>query len=157
MTAASGSSFAGQMMIGNQHRNAQCVGFGDTRNAGHTVVDSNQQRGRSVRRDADDFRRQPIAVLETIGHEVLDIGESELAQAAQHQRRAGRTVDIKVTDHDDLLVAVGNDELGGLVDILERADRGELCQSVVELPMPGSARAWRTAARAADRYRRVRR
>ena len=114
------------MMVGHQHANAEVVGLANARNAGHTVVDGNEQRRLSLRRDADDFLRQSIAVFEPVGNQVIDVGETESAQTANEQGRAGRTVHVVIANDNDALVAIRNNEFGRFVDAFERANRRQL-------------------------------
>ena len=95
---------AGQVMIGDEDLDAICGRFLHARDARYAVVNGHDQRGRLFRRNADDLRRQTIAIVESIRHEVGDVGKTERPQATQHQCGARCTVDIEVADNQDALV-----------------------------------------------------
>jgi hypothetical protein len=90
---------AGQVMIRNQHRHAQPVRLFYARETRDTVVDGDQQGGRTFGCDADDFRRQSVAELEAVRHKIADVCKPELSQAAQQQHGTRRTVDVEVPDY----------------------------------------------------------
>ena len=85
-----GQIAARQMVIGNQDRNAEALGFCDTGDAGHAVIDRDEQGGRAPCCNADYFRGEAVAKLETIRHEIIDLGETEVAKTTQNQCRRSR-------------------------------------------------------------------
>ena len=134
-----GQRIAGQMMIGDEHRNAEPVCLRDPVEARYAIIDRDQERWAALRRNAHDFRGQAVAVFETIRHEVVDFRETELAQAAQYQRRARRTIDVEVTNDDDAAIPVRDHEFRRFVDIVEPAHRCESRKAVIELCCLGQA------------------
>jgi hypothetical protein len=131
----SGRQFvAGQVVIGDQHPHAQRIG---ARHAGHTgdaVVHGDQPIGRAARArgsEIDDLRRQPIAVFEAVGHQVVHAG-AQRAQPAQAHRAGGGAVAVVVGDDQQPLAAfdrVGQEARGaGHVRQLLRGDQVLRCQ-----------------------------
>jgi hypothetical protein len=68
-----GQRFARQMVVGDQRRDAEFPGAVDAFNTGNAVVDRDDQVGRLLRGDIDDFRRQPVTELEAVGQQEIDI------------------------------------------------------------------------------------
>ena len=63
-----------------------------------------------MRCEFDDFRRQPVAVLEAVGDDELDVG-AHRAQAAHADRARRRPIGVVVGDDDDPLAPIdGGDE-----------------------------------------------
>jgi hypothetical protein len=55
------------VVVGDQRGDAVLLGAGDAFKAGDAVVDGDDQVGRLLRGDIDDFRRQAVAELEAVG------------------------------------------------------------------------------------------
>ena len=73
--APAGSVVGRQVMVGDDHLDAAPVGFGHAVDAGDAVVDRDDDVRALFRcGQRDDFRRQAIAVLEAVGHDVVDLG-----------------------------------------------------------------------------------
>ena len=121
------------MMIGNENRYAQRICLGNAVDRRDTVVDRDQQRRRALGGDTHDRRRQAVAVIESIGNQEFDVTETESSETAQHQRRTGGPIDVKVADDNYLLVALFEDQPGRLVDMLQRRDRRQPLQRVINL------------------------
>ena len=77
---------AGQVMVGDEHGDAEFVGARHALDARDAVVDGDDQVGRRLRGELDDLRRQPVAVLEAVRHEVVDL-RAHRPQAAQRRPR----------------------------------------------------------------------
>ena len=73
----------------------------DAFDAGDAVVDGDDEIGRSLRGDIDDFRRQPVAELEAVRQQKVDIGAEHL-QRAHADGRGGGAVAIVVADDQHL-------------------------------------------------------
>ena len=92
---------ARQMVVGDQHVDAE---FGRTRDAidaGDAVVDRDQQVRLALRGEFDDLRRQPVAVLEAVGHQIIDFGlcaPRQHAQSAQTDRGGSGAIAVIVGD-----------------------------------------------------------
>ena len=70
-----GQGGAGQVMISYPDAHAGRIGGDDTFDAGDTVIDRNQHIRIFLRlREGDDFRRQAVAVFETVRHQIIDLG-----------------------------------------------------------------------------------
>jgi hypothetical protein len=108
-----------QVMIRDEHLDATVTGFADACNTRNSVIDRDNQLWRHPGGDLDDFGREAIAEFKTIGHQVLNIGEAEIAQTPQDQRRTRGAVDIEVTDDDDAVVLVAQQQFHSGIDIVE--------------------------------------
>ncbi len=123
-----------QVVVGDEHRDAEFVGARhpfDTRDA---VVDGDDQVGLALRGEIDDFGREPVAVLEAVRHEVIDVG-AERAQAADADR-AGRGAVAVVVGHDQQ-ARLGFDRVGeqrrGVVDVRQRRRRHQAVDQQLQL------------------------
>ena len=96
---------ARQMVIGDQRRNAESVGLGNTRVTGDAVVDGDDHVRLHLGRDHNDLGRQAIAGLEAIGYEVVDF-RAEAAQAANADRAGGCAIAIVVGDDQQALACL---------------------------------------------------
>ena len=83
--------------------------------------------------EPDDLGREPVAELETVGHQEIHGRESPGAQAAHDERRAGRAVRVEVSDDEDAALAMLEDERDGRIDAVERAYRHESVEREREL------------------------
>ena len=110
-----GQNITRQMVVCDQHLNTQGFGEGNTLKTGDAVIHGNNQvragvtqglrRGVDTRRQQDNFRRQAVAVFEAVGHQVIHLQRTHGPQAQHHQGGAGGTIGIKVTDHQNALLA----------------------------------------------------
>ena len=94
-----GQLVAGQVMIGDEHRNAERLRFRDAFDRCDAVVDGDDEVRLALGSQPDDFRSEPVAVFETIRHEVVDV-RPESAQGTHADGAAGGAVGV----------VVGNDE-----------------------------------------------
>ena len=77
-----------QVMVGDEHAHAEAVRFGDAFDARDAVVHRDQDvRARPGVGEPHDLGREPVAVLEAVRHEVLDVG-AERAQRAHPTAQA---------------------------------------------------------------------
>ncbi len=67
--------------------------------------------------------REPVAELEPVRHEEIDVGESPGAQAAHDECRAGGAVGVEIADHENAPLTMLEDELHGRFDAVQRAHR----------------------------------
>ena len=120
-------------MIGNQYRDTQPLRFCDTGNAGHAVIDRDQQGRRSSGSDPNNLRCKSIAELEAIRHEIVDLGETEVPETTHYQCCTCRTIGIEIADHGDMPVSELEKQLDGVRDAVQRAYRCKLRQAVIQM------------------------
>ena len=111
----------GQVVVGDQHLPAQCLGRAHPRQAGDAMVHRDQQLRLQRGQLGHQADRQPVTMHDPVGHGVDDIARAEQAQAAHRQRGGGGAIAIEVTHHQDALVAgngIGQQGDGG-VDALQ--------------------------------------
>ena len=98
-------------------------------------VDRHDEPGSLLSRESYDFRRQPVAEPETVRNEIRGILVAEPAQAAQYQRRAGRTVGIEIADHHDAraIFEMAHHELDACLQPVERAHGQQAIEPELEL------------------------
>ena len=89
---------ARQVVIGNQHSQPRGLSCGHALDAGNTIVHGDQQLRLALKRHRNDFRGQAIAILETIGYQVIDMCCAEHAQPQHTDRAGGGTIGIEVAD-----------------------------------------------------------
>ena len=63
--------------------------------------------------------------VQAIRHQGTDVGKSEFAQAADHERRARRAVHVEVAYDRDPAIAIGEQQRYGVAYVAEQADRRE--------------------------------
>ncbi len=111
------------MVVGDDDFNTQAARFFDAVDTGDAVVDSDDDVGGLLARGKlDDFRRQAIAVLESVRHDVVDLGAKQ-AQATQRNSAGGRAIAV-VVGHDHHALVGGNgvgQENGCCVDVQQAA------------------------------------
>jgi hypothetical protein len=110
-----GQGVARQVVVGDQRGDAVLLGAGDAFQAGDAVVDGDDQVGRLLGGDIDDFRRQAVAELEAVGEQEIDIG-AERFQGAHADGGGGGAVAVVVADDQQLrfgLDGIGQ-QLGGV-------------------------------------------
>jgi hypothetical protein len=66
------------VMVGDQHGDAQFVGARHSLDAGDAVVNGDDEIGRALGRQFDDFRRQAVAVFEAVRDEVTPVSYKHL-------------------------------------------------------------------------------
>ncbi len=128
---------AGQMVIGDEHVDAERVRRFHAVHARDAVIDGDQQfrlARRALRGQRDDLGREPIAVFKAVRHEVIDLA-AEHAQPAHRDCAGGGAVAIVIGDdqHAALLLDGVGEQRGGLVATLERGGRHEAREAGFEL------------------------
>ena len=110
-------------MVGDEHVDAAGRGFGDAFMARDAVVDGDQQPRRARGRKRDDFRREPVPELESIGHDVVHVGAQRAQPEHAHCAGGGAVRIIVRDDHDALAIADRlRKPLGRRIDTLERRE-----------------------------------
>ncbi len=97
-----GKRIAREMVIGDECGDAECLRASHPLDACDAVVYRHDQIGRARVREVHQFRRQAVAELEAIGHEVID-RRAELAQRAHADRAGGCSVGVVIGDDQDPL------------------------------------------------------
>jgi hypothetical protein len=69
-----GQLFTRQMVVGNQHLQTETLGFIDAFHRADAIVDGDQEIRAPLGGQPHDLRRQAVAELESIRHDVVDIG-----------------------------------------------------------------------------------
>ena len=140
MQSASGKRFRRQVVVGDQRRDAELAGAIDALDAGDAVVDGDDQVGRLLRGEVDDFRRQAVAELEAVGQQEIDVGAEHL-QGAHADGGGGGAVAVVVAD--DQQFGLGLDGVGqhvrGVGGVGEAGRRQQRLQFVVEFGPVGDA------------------
>ncbi|MNR07238.1 hypothetical protein D3C85_1233540 [compost metagenome] len=126
---------AGQVVVGDQHREARRLGRRHAVEAGDAVVHCDQQLRLLVQRHGDDLRGQAVAVLEAVGHQIVDMRRAQHAQRQHADRAGGGAVGIEVADDDDALALFqcGHQQPDRRVDALQLAIRNQPRQRLVQL------------------------
>ena len=119
-----------QVVVGDQRIDAQRVRRGHARMARDTVVDRQNHGGALLRRKPDDLGCKPVAVLEPIGDDETQIGESKSCKLSHDERSAGRAVGIEVADHDDAAAveAPSTQQLDGIMQSAKVPNRNHLVE-----------------------------
>jgi hypothetical protein len=128
------------VVVGDQRGDAVLLGAGDAFQAGDAVVDGDDQVGRLLGGDIDDFRRQAVAELEAVGEQEIDIG-AERFQGAHADGGGGGAVAVVVADDQQLrfgLDGIGQ-QLGGVGGVGQGGRRNQRLQFVVEFGLVGDA------------------
>ena len=92
---------ARQVMIGDQHVDAVGARGRHAGVARDAVVDGHDERRLALHRERHDLGGQAVAELEAVRDQEVDGREPEPAQRPHHERGAGGTVGVEVTDHED--------------------------------------------------------
>ena len=128
------------MVVGDQRRDAVFAGAVDALDAGDAVVDSDDEVGRLLRGDVDDLRRQPVAELEAVGQQEIDVG-TEHFQGAHADGGGGGAVAVVVAD--DQQSGFGLDGVGqhvrSIAGVGQAGGRQQRFQFVVEFGPVGDA------------------
>ena len=95
----------GQMMIGDEHPPAQCLGCGNPGMTGDAMIHRHQQVGFQPDKLCNQARRQSITMHDAIGHRMHDIACAQQAQAAHRDGAGGGTVAIEIPHHQDASIA----------------------------------------------------
>ena len=132
--------FRRQVVVGDQRRDAVFAGAVDALDAGDAVVDGDDQVGRLLRGDVDDFRRQPVAELEAVGQQEVDVG-AEHFQGAHADGGGGGAVAVVVAD--DQQFGLGLDGVGQhvrrIAGVGQAGGRQQRLQFVIEFGPVGDA------------------
>ena len=125
----------GQVVIRDQHLDAEAPGLRDSFERRDPVVDGDDQLRSQLCGNPHDLRREPVAELEPVRHEELRIRETEAPQLADDDRGAGRAVRIEVTDHEDrsAIAAALQQQVDRGLDPAQRADRQQALEAEVEI------------------------
>ncbi len=137
-----------QVMVGDQHPQPEFVGALDAVDARDAVVDRDQpvRPRRALRGELDDRRRQSVAVLEAVRHQVVDgratgSGVRQCAQPAQADGAGGRAVTVVVGDDQHALA--GGERIGeqarSVVDMRELRRRDQVAYAQFEFLGAGDA------------------
>ncbi|MNE08323.1 hypothetical protein D3C80_1009700 [compost metagenome] len=123
------------MVVGDQHRKAGRLGRGHAVETGNAVVHGDQQLRALLQRHRDDLRGQAVAVLEAVGHQVVDMRRAEHAQRQHAHRTGGGAVGIEVADDDHALALLQrrHQQLDRRIDALQLAIRDQPRQRLVQL------------------------
>ncbi len=130
------------MVVGDQHAHAGGPGGGHAVDAGDAIIHGDDQvRGQGLPGQLDDRRRQAVAVLEAVGHQVIRAPEAQAGQPAHHQRGGGGAVGVVVAHHADAPVL-----FAGLLQQVHRGAQAvetvrvrQAAQAQLQLLFPGDA------------------
>ncbi|MNP34921.1 hypothetical protein D3C76_1282300 [compost metagenome] len=123
------------MVVGDQHAQPGGPRRGDAIDAGDAVVHGDQQVRTFLQRHGDDFRGQAVAVLEAVGHQVIDPGRAKHTQRQHADAAGGGAVGIEVADDEDALATLQgiDQQFDGGVDALQLPVRDQPRQALVQL------------------------
>ena len=126
------------MVIRHYDRNAQVLGVSNPIDAGDAVVDCDNDRRIEAKTHIHNFRRQPVTVLETVRHEVLDLS-AQLPKNTDHQCGAGCPVAIEVANNENPLPGIQGptQHLDGSPDALEVSGRQESLKGQIQVLRAG--------------------
>jgi hypothetical protein len=85
------------VVIGHDHFDAELSRRLDALDARDAVVHRYEQVGLGFRRERHDLRREPVAELKSIGHEIADV-RTECGERTHAERAGGGAVAIVVGD-----------------------------------------------------------
>ena len=131
-----------QVMIGDQHLDAERRRRSDAVVARDAVVDGHDEARRERGRLRDDLRREPVAVFESVRHEEIDDG-AHRREPAHPDRAGGGAVGVVVGDDHDLLAVRGSHR--------RAARRRRRCLSSSRTPATSRARCRSSSALATPR------
>ncbi|MNR25678.1 hypothetical protein D3C85_1428420 [compost metagenome] len=82
----------------------------------------------------DDFRRQAVAVLETVRHQIIDVGSPQQAQTQQADRAGRRTIGVEIAnDQNPLALLQGrHQQVHRRLDAFELLVRDQARQALVQ-------------------------
>ena len=89
-------------MVGDERGDAEALRARHTFDAPDAVVHGDEEVGLALRRELHQFRREPVAELEAVGHQVLDVA-AERAQRANADGARGGAVGVVVGDDEQAL------------------------------------------------------
>ena len=101
---------ARQVMVGNQHRQAELAGALKPSVAGDAIVDGDDQIWPTFGGDIDDDGAEAVALGKAAWHKKIERTGAERAQAEYGHRGASRTIGIVIADDEQL--ALGLDVIG---------------------------------------------
>ena len=111
---------AGQVVVGDEHLQAQGLGLGHAFHAGNAVVHGDEHIGAAFGHAPGDGCGEAIAVGHAVGHQVVHVLRTQQAQAAHAHGAGGGAVAVVVGHDDEALVfrhGIGQ-QAGGGVDAL---------------------------------------
>src|SRR5690349_116098 len=109
-------------MVGDQHLDAARPRSGNTGQARDAIVDSDDETGRTQRREADDLGRQSVSEFKAVGYEKIDAGKSPGTQTTDDERGARGAVGIEIADDEYAPLTVLEDQTNRGLDALEGSD-----------------------------------
>ncbi|MNH97115.1 hypothetical protein D3C73_498070 [compost metagenome] len=124
----------GQVVVGDEHLEPglfrRCHAF----DAGDAVVDGDQQMRLTLKRHRDDFRCQAIAVVESVGHQIVDMCRPQQTQTQGAHGARRRAVGIKVADDQNALTLFerSHQQIHRGIDALELLERNQPRQALVQ-------------------------
>ncbi|MNZ19294.1 hypothetical protein D3C78_363190 [compost metagenome] len=126
---------ARQVVIGHQYFQARSLGGCHAFDAGDAVVDGDQQLRLALQGHLDDLRGQAIAVLEAVGHQVIDMGGTEQTQAEYTDGTGRGAVSVEVADDEDALAfcQCRHQQVDRRLDALELLVRQQARQAFIQL------------------------
>ena len=152
--AGGGQVVAGQVVIGDQHVDAERVGRFHAVDAGDAVVDRDQQirlARRAARGQRDDLGRQAVAVFEAVRHQIVDL-RAEHPQAAHGHGAGGGAVAVVIGDHQHAALALDRvgEQRRGVFAAFEPRRAARAARGRFRFHPAGTRRAMRTDGRAPD-------
>ena len=97
MQSASGKVSRRQVVVGDQRRDAEFAGAATPSMLAMPLSTVTIRSGDCCAGEVDDFRRQAVAELEAVGHQVIDVGAEHL-QGAHADGAGGGAVAVVVGD-----------------------------------------------------------
>ena len=94
---------AWQVMIGDQYFDAAGARRGYAVDAGDSIVDGDDHRRLALRGERDNLRREAVAKLEAVGHEVID-ARPHRPQAPHADRAGSGAIGVVISDDEQRLV-----------------------------------------------------
>ncbi|MNF82912.1 hypothetical protein D3C84_652230 [compost metagenome] len=124
-----------QVVIGDQHHQPRRLGRRHALDAGDAVVHGDQQLRLALQRHRDYFRGQAVAILETVRHQVVDMGRAEHAQTEHANRAGGGAIGIEVADDQHALALLQGpyQQLDRRLDALQLLIGQQTRQALVQL------------------------
>ena len=95
-----------KVMVGDDYVDASTLRQFDPGDARHAVVHRDDQRGFTLQRDANDFRRQAVSECKPVRDKVVDALGAKGFEKRHCQRRTGGTVGIEIAEDQDRLAAL---------------------------------------------------
>src|SRR5450830_526801 len=123
-----------QVVVGHQHFEPRRLRCRHAFDAGDAVIHGDQQLRLALQGHGDDFRRQAVAEFKAVGHQVIDMGRTEQAQAQGAHRTGGGAIGVEVADDKDALALLQgrHQQVYRRVDALELLIRDQPRQALVQ-------------------------